>query len=74
MKLELDFVPDVIVYFCIPWGDKSHYLCHLWGDKELYQNCCDFIKDKLPINESCFVAIQKRTLKFKIFSGVMPNE
>ncbi len=71
MNLELDFYPNLILYF-IKIND-GWYCSYKWGDEELYENCNLYIHSLLPNAASdlgpYFMAIQRGTLKYKIFEG-----
>jgi len=69
MKIELDFVPDIIIYFRAPYKGEMHpyhIMERMWGNKSIYENCSKYIESLLPPNVDCWIALQKGTLEYKI--------
>lgn len=67
MKLELEFQPDIIVYFRF-MGKAQHCNECSWGNREIYNNSYDLIKKMLP-EKNCFFCTVKGLGKFQIIEG-----
>ena len=68
MYIDLDFIPDTIVYFN-RIDDTNEYLVRkLWGDEKLFRMGQEFFTSIIPKdNKAVILCIQKNTLRFKIF-------
>lgn len=66
MKIELDFVPNVIIYACFFNG--SHHFDRVWGDKNVLEYGKDYIKALLP-KENCFFFAEKGLGKYQVILG-----
>ncbi len=65
MKLEFDFLPDAIYYFIR--DSSGHILKSEWGDQTIYPVASSYIQSLVKDYGYCMLAIQKGTLKYKVF-------
>lgn len=71
MQLKLEFQPDAIYYFEF---DSFGYLkkSNEWGDKSIKEICFEYLR-ALTKGQTCFVAIEKGTLRSQIILGKIEN-
>jgi hypothetical protein len=69
MDLHLKFCPSVIIYFQIPCGHDELAIWNIWGDKEFVNACDEYLLSLVKGRKSCFLAVQKGTLKYQIIEG-----
>lgn len=68
MYIDLDFIPDTIVYFKRIQGTNEYAVRRLWGEKDLFFMTREFFTAIIPkYNDSVILLIQKNTLRFKVF-------
>jgi len=67
MKLEIDFVPDLIVYYRLDITGDRHVVKHCWGDYPLFEATSLFIEGLIRGHKDCMIFIKKRSLKYRIY-------
>lgn len=68
MNINLDFVPDVVIYACFANG--CHHFDKIWGDRNVLDYAREYIISLLP-DESCFFFGKKGLGDYKIILGNM---
>lgn len=69
MKLNLDFVPHVIVY--IQFRETGeHYFNEVWGDKNIFDYCKNLIISLME-KQTGFFCAQRGMGKYQIIPGFM---
>lgn len=69
MHLKLEFQPDAIYYFEYGSLGRLQASCG-WGDKSIKETCYEYLLS-LAKGQTCFIAIQKGTLKHQIVLGTI---
>lgn len=71
MKLNLEFVPDVIVY--IEFRENGdHYFNEVWGDKNIFEYCKNLIISLMD-KKTGFFCTKKGMGKYQIIPGFMDS-
>lgn len=67
MKIELSFIPDVVIFFCCPFTSGKHAVHSIWGDKTIYQGAYKYIESLLPEGKQCMFFCDKGLGSYKIY-------
>lgn len=83
MKIKMDFIPDLIIYFEKENNGSRTYLKpkNMWGNSSIYEYVENYIYSKLVEKENCLFMIKKGCLSYNIipveeykeFSHFAPN-
>ncbi len=67
MYIDLDFIPDTIVYFKRIDDTNEYVVRKLWGDEQLFRMGQEFFTSMIPKeNRAVILCLQKNSLRFKV--------
>ncbi len=76
MYLNLEFVPDIIVYYYAPHEKYPDNLIvgYAWGNKDVLSVCGEYLMSLVKGRTNCFLAVKSNTLKYQIIEGKICKE